>query len=93
MPFVKGQSGNPGGRPKVLGDLREKARAQTDEALETLIRVSRDRKAPAAAQVAAALGILDRGWGKPVQSTELSAADGGPLRIEVVTGIPKAPGT
>lgn len=92
MPFVKGQSGNPKGRPKVVGDLRVKAREWTDEALATLIRVARDRKAPPAAQVAAASAILDRGYGKPVQATELSTSDGKPLIIEVITGVPKAPG-
>jgi hypothetical protein len=36
--------------------------------------------------VAAAVALLDRGFGKPSQSTELTGKDGGPImgRIELV---------
>lgn len=68
--FLPGQSGNPSGRPKdyVLPDgrtLRDLVRTHTIEAVETLIGVARDETAPAAARVAAASAILDRGYGKP----------------------------
>jgi hypothetical protein len=36
MPFAKGQSGNPGGRPKALPEVQEAARAHTPVALGTL---------------------------------------------------------
>jgi hypothetical protein len=35
-PFQKGISGNPGGRPKVLGDVQELAREKSPEAINTL---------------------------------------------------------
>lgn len=35
-----------------------------------------------AARVAAAQAILDRGWGKPAQSMELSGPEGGPIQTE-----------
>jgi|SRR6185437_1338972 len=65
--FKKGQSGNPGGRPKQLGDVRDLARAYTAQAIANLIKIAGDSKAPHAARVAANNSILDRGWGKPAQ--------------------------
>ena len=38
-PFKKGQSGNPGGRPKVIAEVKELARAHTGEAIETLVSI------------------------------------------------------
>ena len=66
-PFQKGVSGNPGGRPKVLGDVQELARQQSPQAINTLAVIMGDEKAPAAARVAAANALLDRGYGKPTQ--------------------------
>ena len=63
-----GQSGNPNGRPKIVGELRDLARERTAEALETLLSVMTNTEAPAAARVSAAAHILDRGYGKPQQS-------------------------
>ena len=53
MPFEKGKSGNPGGRPKVVGEVQALAREYTKEAVETLRDILRDKKAPPAARVAA----------------------------------------
>ena len=66
-PFPKGVSGNPGGRPKVLGDVQELARQRSPEAINTLATIMDDPKAPPAARVAAANSLLDRGYGKPTQ--------------------------
>ena len=43
-PFKKGQSGNPGGRPKVIAEVKELARAHTGEAIETLVSIMTNRK-------------------------------------------------
>ena len=73
-PFSKGVSGNPGGRPKVLGDVQELAREKSPEAIETLSNIMRDEKAPPAARVAAANALLDRGYGKPTQPISQTVA-------------------
>lgn len=70
--WVKGgASPNPAGRPAVLRDLREAARGFSAEALETLATVMRDPDAPHASRVAAAKELLDRGFGKAVQSVDV----------------------
>jgi hypothetical protein len=65
MRFEKGRSGNPGGRPKGHGDIRELARRHTGAALATLVEICRNG-GNEGARVAAATAILDRGWGKPM---------------------------
>ena len=62
--FPKGQSGNPGGRPRDEQKVAELARSYTKETIETLVELMRhgkdDRVRGTAAQAS-----LDRGWGKP----------------------------
>jgi uncharacterized protein (UPF0147 family) len=86
--FKKGQSGNPGGRPKIVGEVMEFARKWTVQAIETLAEIMQDIGAPKAARVAAASAILDRGYGKRPQAVEHSG-DG--VVLQVVTGILRAP--
>ena len=66
--FQPGQSGNPGGRPREVGHVRELARQRTEKAVETLETIMEDPKAPAAARVTAAQALLDRGWGRAPQT-------------------------
>jgi Family of unknown function (DUF5681) len=65
--FKKGQSGNPGGRPKVVAEVQELARQHTTTAIETLVSIMTNSKAAPAARVSAANALLDRGYGKPPQ--------------------------
>ena len=71
----KGQSGNPGGRPKVIGDLQEQARQWAPEALEALREIAASRDAPPSARVSAAVALLDRGYGKPAQSIDAKVSN------------------
>lgn len=66
---------------KAVAEIRSLARAHTESAIKTLVGVMNKKDAPAAARVAAAGQILDRGWGKA--ATVLSDEDGGPIVIKV----------
>src|SRR5688572_7032368 len=68
--FAKGLSGNPGGRPKGIAHVTELARALTPEAIKTLSEIMRE--GTPGARVSAAVAILDRGWGKPPQETNVN---------------------
>ena len=72
--FKPGQSGNPGGRPKIISEIQELARKHTAEAIETLVAVMRDTSASPAARVSAASAVIDRAAGKPVQAIEASGS-------------------
>ena len=52
---------------KALTEIRSLARTYTRSAIRTLVTVMCHPKASAAAKVAAANSILDRGWGKATQ--------------------------
>jgi hypothetical protein len=79
--FKKGESGNPGGRPKLPADIREAFKARAPEALEVLTRCLQsddDRVAMMAAQA-----ILDRGYGKPIQAIDANINEGAVRYVEV----------
>ena len=69
--WAKGQSGNPGGRPRILEAVRDIARESTTLAIETLRTIAADTDAPHAARVSAATALLDRAWGKPLQGVAM----------------------
>jgi hypothetical protein len=90
--FVKGQSGNPGGRPK--SNVVAMARLHTAEAIEALVNALGNPKE----RVPAAIALLDRGWGKALQQVQALDENGEPMaavpamRVVVeLVGEPAAP--
>ena len=69
MAFKKGQSGNPGGRPKENPELKDLARSYTQESVERLAYWMRSDDATAS--VKASTTLLERAWGKPEAKTEV----------------------
>ena len=80
--FLAGVSGNPGGRPREVGDVREMARDHTEEAVETLVDLMRHAKSDAA-RGAAAQALLDRGYGKSV-AVSMDIVDEGQAHLEAL---------
>jgi hypothetical protein len=64
--WLPGSSPNPGGRPKIIEDIRDLAREHTETAINALVQIAESGKQESA-RVAAASALLDRGWGKPTQ--------------------------
>lgn len=70
-----GQSGNPGGRPKDIAEVRDLARLHTAAAIAALVKIAETGKSESA-RVSAADALLDRGWGRPQQSVTLDGGAG-----------------
>lgn len=68
-----GQSGNPGGRPKHDVDIAALARVHGPKCIEVAAGLLKD--ADPKVRLAAAVALLDRGFGRPQQRIETSAND------------------
>jgi hypothetical protein len=55
---------------KAKADIRSLARSHTESAIKVLAGIMNQSDANAAARVAAAQALLDRGWGKPTTTVE-----------------------
>jgi len=70
--------------PKIITEIRSIARAHTKTSINVLAGIARQETAPPSAGVAAAVALLDRGWGKPRQSIDMDAKTDGKITVEIV---------
>ncbi len=73
---------------KAPTEIRSLARSHTESAINTLSKIMVSSKAPAAARVAAATALLDRGHGKPTIMVA-GDPDGPPIKTEAVSRDPE----
>lgn len=78
--YRPGAGRKPGAVAKAKLDLAAKAKRYADAALKTLAEIAAKGESEAA-RVSAAIAILDRAYGKPPQSMEVTGADGGAIVI------------
>lgn len=69
---------------KTTADIKALAQVHGSDAVNTLALIMADSSIPPAARVSAAKELIDRGYGKAVQPTELSGKDGTPLAYEFI---------
>ena len=68
--FAPGQSGNTGGRPALVADMRQLAQQHCARAIERLAELMESPDERIA--VAASMALLDRGIGKATQAIEVT---------------------
>ena len=66
--------------------LEELARSHTATALDVLVQVATASESDSA-RVSAANALLDRGYGKPKQATELTGKDGAPIEMSEMSDL------
>lgn len=79
-----------GGRTKgtpnrVTADIKALAQTYGPDAIDTLAEIMRNEAAPEAARISAAKELIDRGFGKAVQTVQSTGADGGPIQFSDMT--------
>lgn len=82
--FVKGQSGNPGGRPRGAAEMARLIRKATNDGASLVkhaVKVWRDPKASERSRAWAHEWLTDRGFGRAVQSVDLNV--GGEIEVSV----------
>ena len=69
---------------KATADVKALAQQYGPQAVGVLAQIMEDVEQPAAARVSAAKELIDRGYGKAVQPSELTGKDGAPLAYQFV---------
>lgn len=89
-------AGRPKGLPKTGGrakgtpnhataDIKALAQLYGAGAIDTLADIMKNESAPEASRIAAAKELIDRGFGKAVQTVQATGADGGPIQYSDMT--------
>ena len=81
--WKKGESGNPSGRPKLPEEIRDAARAASPKAIQILVDIMSSEDANQGERIKAAIAILNRAYGTPAQSVEITGKEGEPLGIKI----------
>jgi hypothetical protein len=82
-PFRPGESGNVGGRPKGFGALIREQTRDGAELVDFALSILRGKRGAKLDQRLDALcWLADRGWGKAIQSTEITGANGGAIIVK-----------
>jgi hypothetical protein len=87
-PFPKGVSGNPGGMPKEIADVKRKLRALLPEATETLHKLLKHKDGKV--RIMAVREVYDRTMGKPTQP--ISDPNGKPVGHDLTDALRKLAG-
>ena len=86
--FQPGVSGNPGGRPKGLREIKKLAQRKSKRAIEILGQIMEDETVKPVSRIAAASIILDRGYGKATQEIRVEGGDNrGQERFEAMARV------
>ena len=80
--FVKGNSANPGGRPKMDDETKEILKAAAPDAAKLMVKMMNDPKIQPKLRMQAAEVVMDRVYGKATQPIEGSVDN----HIEIVMG-------
>lgn len=83
----KGETRNPGGRPKTSPEFKELAEKNSVPALKVIIAAMNNKRTPEKVRIDAAEMIINRVYGKPNQS--ISGPDGGPIETKDRTFSPE----
>lgn len=85
--FEKGKSGNPGGRTKEQREKEAKLKAictkHGPRIIAFYMEILEDSEKDTSDRITAGRLILEYGYGKPKQQTEVTGEDGGPVVIKV----------
>lgn len=79
--FKPGQSGNPGGMPKLTAEVRRMAVECAAKVFPVAQQIALDPDANERARVAAIRLVMEYAVPKPAQALELSGPEGGPLLL------------